>query len=170
MTALLSEAEALLGQPTARQLLLVGASPPKGQRQWVNLLAPDFEAQLSRAIVSLWLTTPGATSYYSLLLRARLGMLEWEAFLGGISTDASAARFFCFDVVSRSNGASLSQALQALLAARQEATERAVSAELQSSACLGDGLKIAAPAAGVTLSRGVATLTDPAQLQRALGL
>ena len=169
VTSLIGEAEALFGQPTTRQLLLLGASLPKGLRQWVDSQAPDFEAQLARAVVSLWLTSPGAASYYSLLLRARLGTLELQAFLEGVSTDPSVARFFCFDVVSRGKGASLPKALQVLLAARQEMTEQAVSRELQLSACLGDGLGIAAPSSGIAVTRGVATLVDPAQLQRALG-
>jgi hypothetical protein len=169
VTSLISEAEALFGQPNARQLLILSPSPRSGLRQWVNSQTPDVEAQLTRSIVSLWLTSPGAISYYSLLLQARLGTLELKAFLEGVSTDKAAARFFCFDVVSRSKGTSLPKALQTLLAARQEMTEQAVSAALQISACLGDGLGVAAPAAGVLVKRGSASLADPAQLQRALG-
>jgi hypothetical protein len=172
VSSLVSLAEALFGQPSARQLLLIGPSlsaKKSGLHEALNSQSPNFEEQLSRSIASLWLSSSGAISYYGLFLRAHLGSLPLTDFIEELSKDAPAARFFCFDVLARSKGASLSQALQTILAAHQETSERNVSANLQISACLGDGLGVAAPSSGVLTKRGSATVVDAVQLQKALG-
>jgi hypothetical protein len=173
VASMVSSMEELFGAPPARQLLVLGAAPaqPKtGKSAILNHKAKGFDATLARAIVSLWLTSGGASDYYQLWLRLSLGMVTPEVFVESLSKSEAAGRFFCLDVLARSKGEYLSSALREKMLAREAMSERAVAESLQISDCSGDGLKIAGPSAGITVSKRGAKLVKPAALLTAIGL
>lgn len=169
ISSLVSEAQRALGEPSGRVMLVLSPAlkAPNGlEGVMLNSDAQDLTGRLADAVVSLWLPPGGARDYYGLLLRARAGLISPEELAKELPKNASAARFFCFDVLSRDKGASLDAAMQRLLSDAKPIDERSVSSQLSISACTGDGLSVASGMSG--LSKG--QVKDPEKLRAALGL